>query len=166
LYNWSYRYNDSYCFCCLRNIITRYEKKFFPDKKYIVNDFDLDTFASKVAAEHDKYADSSIGNVNGSNAVNVFLGIGLPWAISAWYHYFRNTKFVVEAGSLSFSVTLFCSFAAVAIVILLIRRLKVFGGGELGGPTKYRIISSFLFLLLWIAYLILSGLENYCHINV
>ncbi|CAF0962266.1 unnamed protein product, partial [Adineta ricciae] len=125
-----------------------------------------DTFASKVAAEHDKYADSSVGNVNGSNAVNVFLGIGLPWAMSAWYHYFKNTKFKVEQGSLSFSVTLFCSFAAVAVIILLIKRLKVFGGGELGGPLKYRLISSFIFLLLWIVYLVLSGLENYCHINL
>ncbi|UJR08953.1 hypothetical protein I4U23_013205 [Adineta vaga] len=125
-----------------------------------------DTFASKVAAEHDKYADSSVGNVNGSNAVNVFLGIGLPWAISAWYHYFKQTKFEVEKGSLSFSVTLFCSFAAVAVVILLVRRLKVFGGGELGGPMKYRLISSSIFLLLWIAYLVLSGLENYCHISL
>ncbi|CAF1651990.1 unnamed protein product, partial [Didymodactylos carnosus] len=115
-----------------------------------------DTFASKVAAEHDKYADSSIGNVNGSNAVNVFLGIGLPWAMSAWYHYFKNTKFVVEKGSLSFSVTLFCSFAAVAILLLMLRRLKCFGGGELGGPFKYRVISSLLFLLLWIFYLIFS----------
>ena len=34
----------------------------------------VDTFASKVAAVGDKYADSSIGNVTGSNAVNVFLG--------------------------------------------------------------------------------------------
>lgn len=33
-----------------------------------------DTFASKVAAIGDKYADSSVGNVTGSNAVNVFLG--------------------------------------------------------------------------------------------
>ncbi|CAF0879782.1 unnamed protein product [Adineta steineri] len=125
-----------------------------------------DTFASKVAAEHDKYADSSVGNVNGSNAVNVFLGIGLPWAISAWYHYFKQTKFEVQTGSLSFSVTLFCTFAAVAVTILLLRRLKCFGGGELGGPMKWRIISSLLFLSLWITYLVLSGLENYCHINL
>lgn len=125
-----------------------------------------DTFASKVAAEHDKYADSSIGNVNGSNAVNVFLGIGLPWAMSAWYHYYKKSKFQVEKGSLAFSVTLFCSFAGVALVILLVRRLRVFGGGELGGPRKCRFISSFLFLMLWIVYLVLSGLENYCHINL
>ena len=31
------------------------------------------------AARQDRYADASIGNVTGSNSVNVFLGIGLPW---------------------------------------------------------------------------------------
>jgi len=35
-----------------------------------------DTFASKIAAEQDENADPAIGNVTGSNAVNVFLGIG------------------------------------------------------------------------------------------
>lgn len=39
-----------------------------------------DTFASKVAAIQDQYADASIGNVTGSNAVNVFLGIGVSVA--------------------------------------------------------------------------------------
>jgi solute carrier family 8 (sodium/calcium exchanger) len=87
--------------------------------------------------------------------------------MAAWYHhYYKKDKFVVEEGSLEFSVALFCSFAAIAVIILMIRRLKIFGGGELGGPRKYRLISSFLFLLLWIVYLVLSGLENYCHINV
>eukprot|EP00434_Breviolum_minutum_P007671 symbB.v1.2.006764.t1/scaffold369.1/size218568/2 len=37
-----------------------------------------DTFASRTAALQDEYADASIGNVTGSNSVNVFLGIGLP----------------------------------------------------------------------------------------
>jgi solute carrier family 8 (sodium/calcium exchanger) len=35
----------------------------------------LDTFASKVAAIEDDTADASVGNVTGSNAVNVFLGM-------------------------------------------------------------------------------------------
>ena len=34
----------------------------------------LDTFASKTAAIEDETADASVGNVTGSNAVNVFLG--------------------------------------------------------------------------------------------
>ena len=45
-----------------------------------------DTFASKKAAQDDRYADSAVGNVTGSNAVNVFLGLGLPWVIGALYY--------------------------------------------------------------------------------
>ena len=41
-----------------------------------------DTFASMVAARQEKYADSAVGNVTGSNSVNVFLGLGLPWVIA------------------------------------------------------------------------------------
>merc|ERR1719506_1489925 len=42
-----------------------------------------DTFASRTAAQHDPNADNSIGNVTGSNSVNVFLGLGLPWTVGA-----------------------------------------------------------------------------------
>jgi len=45
-----------------------------------------DTFASKTAATESRYADSAIGNVTGSNSVNVFLGLGLPWVIAATYY--------------------------------------------------------------------------------
>lgn len=45
-----------------------------------------DTFASKTAAQTSKHADSAIGNITGSNSVNVFLGLGLPWVIASnWY---------------------------------------------------------------------------------
>eukprot|EP00928_Gymnodinium_smaydae_P080653 TRINITY_DN64309_c0_g1_i1.p1 TRINITY_DN64309_c0_g1~~TRINITY_DN64309_c0_g1_i1.p1 ORF type:complete len:834 (+),score=198.48 TRINITY_DN64309_c0_g1_i1:171-2672(+) len=44
-----------------------------------------DTFASKAAASMDPYADASIGNVTGSNSVNVFLGLGMPWTIASIY---------------------------------------------------------------------------------
>lgn len=57
-----------------------------------------DTFASKVAAIQDKYADASIGNVTGSNAVNVFLGIGLAWSIAACYHAWHGRVFYVDPG--------------------------------------------------------------------
>lgn len=49
--------------------------------------FFLDTFASKTAAIGDETADGSIGNVTGSNAVNVFLGIGIAWLLAAIVHY-------------------------------------------------------------------------------
>ena len=41
--------------------------------------------------------------------------------------------FEVPAGSLGFSVVLFTSCAAIAIMLLVIRRFAV--GAELGGPT-------------------------------
>jgi solute carrier family 8 (sodium/calcium exchanger) len=41
-----------------------------------------DTFASKSAAVGDETADNSVGNVTGSNAVNVYLGLGVPWVIA------------------------------------------------------------------------------------
>ena len=44
-----------------------------------------DTFASMQAARGDKTADNSIGNVTGSNSVNVFFGLGIPWLIAAIY---------------------------------------------------------------------------------
>ena len=45
-----------------------------------------DTFASKSAAVAERTADNAIGNVTGSNSVNVFLGLGLPWMIASIYH--------------------------------------------------------------------------------
>merc|ERR1719384_771496 len=45
-----------------------------------------DTFASKIAAVSEKSADNAIGNVTGSNSVNVFLGLGIPWMVASIYH--------------------------------------------------------------------------------
>lgn len=56
----------------------------------------IDTFASKVAAIQDEYADASVGNVTGSNAVNVFLGIGIAWTIAAFYHEYRDVTGCVD----------------------------------------------------------------------
>jgi len=49
-----------------------------------------DTFASQAAAAGDKHADAALGNITGSNAVNVFLGLGLPWLIGAVYWRFSH----------------------------------------------------------------------------
>merc|ERR1712224_551639 len=95
-----------------------------------------DAFASKASAQGDKHADNSLGNITGSNSVNVFLGLGLPWCIASiywvvvplnspearkWEIKYRHVKeamqwredygqliFVVPAGALSFGVTVFC----------------------------------------------------------
>merc|ERR1711990_1384990 len=64
-----------------------------------------DTFASKTAAIQDETADASVGNVTGSNAVNVFLGIGLAWSFAAFYWFNQGLPGLpVKEGTLTFSV--------------------------------------------------------------
>ncbi|XP_051960207.1 sodium/calcium exchanger 1-like [Xyrauchen texanus] len=123
-----------------------------------------DTFASKVAAIQDQYADASIGNVTGSNAVNVFLGIGVAWTIAAVYWHSQGKSFQVPPGSLAFSVTLFTIMALLCVLILLYRRRPSVSGGELGGPRTAKLLTVFLFLVLWLIYILLSSLEAYCHV--
>lgn len=140
-----------------------------------------DTFASKTAALNDPYADAAVGNVTGSNSVNVFLGLGLPWMIAAvywtsaapnakWKQMYASEKsfdlgwlgpegdrkqgFVVKAGSLSFSVAVFAGCALFTVLLLHLRR--VFLGGELGGDTRMKQISLVIMVGLWFVYLSLS----------
>uniref|UniRef100_A0A8C9ZAG6 Sodium/calcium exchanger 2-like n=1 Tax=Sander lucioperca TaxID=283035 RepID=A0A8C9ZAG6_SANLU len=123
-----------------------------------------DTFASKVAAMQDQHADASIGNVTGSNAVNVFLGIGVAWSVASIYWKIKGKEFKVDPGSLAFSVTLFTIFAFICMGVLMFRRRPSIGG-ELGGPKGARLVTSLLFLGLWFLYILFSSLEAYCHIS-
>ncbi|XP_008246777.2 sodium/calcium exchanger 3 isoform X1 [Oryctolagus cuniculus] len=123
-----------------------------------------DTFASKAAALQDVYADASIGNVTGSNAVNVFLGIGLAWSVAAIYWAVQGQEFHVSAGTLAFSVTLFTIFAFVCISVLLYRR-RPHLGGELGGPRSCKLATTWLFVSLWLLYILFATLEAYCYIK-
>ena len=124
--------------------------------------FFSDTFASKVAAIGDDTADASVGNVTGSNAVNVFLGIGLAWSFAAFYWTSQGEQgLAVKEGTLTFSVIIFCIEALVAILLLLFRRRY---GGELGGPRGLKIASSLFFVFLWFFYLAMSIAKAYCKI--
>merc|ERR1712027_142949 len=119
-----------------------------------------DTFASKTAAIEDETADASVGNVTGSNAVNVFLGIGIAWTMAAIYWEAQGEQFIVPVGSLGFSVTVFCIEATCAVLILLARRHPAVGG-ELGGPKLFKTISSGLFVFFWVFYVMISAMEAY-----
>merc|ERR1719259_4929 len=121
-----------------------------------------DTFASKTAAIQDETADASVGNVTGSDAVNVFLGVGIAWSMAAIYHEAIGTPggFSVEPASLGFSVTVFCIEAVVAITTLMIRRNPAIGG-ELGGPRGAKTATSCLFVFLWVFYVLIAALEAY-----
>lgn len=134
-----------------------------------------DTFASRTAAQHDDSADNSVGNVTGSNSVNVFLGLGLPWTMGAFYwdssgrteewdrrfwkgstykelwgDTYPNGGFLVPAGSLSFSVTVFVVTAVTCIAILIWRRMRY--GGELGGPAFAQKRDAAILVGLWCTY--------------
>lgn len=121
-----------------------------------------DTFASKTAAIGDDTADASVGNVTGSNAVNVFLGIGVAWTFAAFYWAGQEDGpggLEVKEGTLTFSVVVFCVEALCAIAVLLFRRRY---GGELGGPRGLKIASSLFFVFLWVFYLGISTAKAYC----
>ncbi|XP_068208798.1 sodium/calcium exchanger Calx-like isoform X3 [Palaemon carinicauda] len=119
-----------------------------------------DTFASRAAAMQEKYADNAVGNVTGSNSVNVFLGLGLPWLIASIYHAAKGSKFIVQAGSLGFSVGLFSGLSIVTIALLMARRIfGVFGKAELGGPTGAKIFSGIFMIMLWFIYVLLSAFQ-------
>jgi len=145
-----------------------------------------DLFASKAAATAEPSADACIGNVTGSNCVNVFLGLGLPWTIGAIYwsavekggtmqqewaakyghlsavQDFLKTNpgeayFVVEAGGLGFSVIIFTIFSLVCLLTLHLRRTVY--GGELGGPAPTRNATAAFFTFLWVAYVLVSSFK-------
>ena len=108
-----------------------------------------------------------LGNVTGSNSVNVFLGLGLPWVIAAIYWQIKGLPFTVKAGSLTFSVAVYTCVSFVCLILLFLRRyLKVFGKGELGGPTIPKYLTSLTYFSLWLIYIVLSSLQAYGHINL
>jgi len=132
-----------------------------------------DLFASQMSAKQDDNADASIVNVTGSNSVNVFLGIGIPWTCAAihwkkagateeWQARYQadypdlikkhiNGAFVIiGAEDLQFSVAVYVAVVTVAIVLLRARRLLI--GGELGGPEHSKLGSSVVLVMLWVTY--------------
>jgi len=149
-----------------------------------------DTFASRSAALGDPTADAAIGNVTGSNAVNVFLGLGISWFIGAvywsgmgiteqwigrypdivanWEARYGTTLvpgmsvgLAVPAGSLGFSVIVFCVCAVICIATLGVRRCLF--DAELGSQMRW---PTFVFFIgLWFVYGFLSAFTSYEFIN-
>jgi solute carrier family 8 (sodium/calcium exchanger) len=140
-----------------------------------------DTFASRTAALQDPTADASVGNVTGSNSVNVFLGLGLPWTMGSLYWSFRDPDeqwirkyapvgleslvpipsqfhdgaFVVRKGALAPSVGVFTCCALAAMALLYLRRRQL--GGELGGPKYNKILSAAFLVCLWVIFVCLCS---------
>jgi len=119
-----------------------------------------DTFASMAAANGSPNADAAVGNITGSNAVNVFLGLGIPWGIATVYHQSTfNRPYIVKAGPLAFSVVVFLICAIICFGVLIIRRKLI--GGELGGTKLGKWSSGCFLFLLWFIYILMSTLQAY-----
>jgi solute carrier family 8 (sodium/calcium exchanger) len=147
-----------------------------------------DTFASMAAAKMDDCADNCIGNVTGSNSVNVFLGLGIQWCVGAvyWHLYYEDRRedwenkvfgddtykghgyiaqtvpqgrFVYPAGELGFSVAVFSGLAITCVAFLALRR-NLFGA-ELGGPDGPKKVSTLVCISFWGTYLGASILQTY-----
>lgn len=122
-----------------------------------------DLFVSMRAAVQDSNADNTIGNVTGSNVVNVFFGLGLPWFFASirwsiggandeWrsrvpahiVEKYPGGAFYVDAGDLAFSVLVFSVCACSTIAVLMFRRK--FYGAELGGQGKKGAAAAMIFI--------------------
>eukprot|EP00928_Gymnodinium_smaydae_P066304 TRINITY_DN4933_c0_g2_i1.p1 TRINITY_DN4933_c0_g2~~TRINITY_DN4933_c0_g2_i1.p1 ORF type:complete len:747 (+),score=128.10 TRINITY_DN4933_c0_g2_i1:78-2243(+) len=131
-----------------------------------------DLFASRESAVNDPTADASVVNVTGSNSVNVFLGLGVPWLFASIYwtivgrtdewiqRYGHITSpcavgFVVQSRNITFMVLVFTVLALLASMILLLRRKWL--GAELGGPYVPKLATSVSFVLYWVVFIMLCS---------
>ena len=74
-----------------------------------------DTFASMTATKLAPDADAAIGNITGSNSVNVFLGLGLPWVLATVYHAAGGTTYEQPKGTLATAVAVFVPEACLCV---------------------------------------------------
>jgi len=115
-----------------------------------------DLFASLSAAKEDPTADAAIINVTGSNSVNVFLGLGLPWTIGAVYWNVKDgTDFVVNSPNLAFSVMVYIAACCMTLFILYLRRR--FLGCELGGPWLPKLATFIAYIGFWLGFIFAVG---------
>jgi Ca2+/Na+ antiporter len=120
-----------------------------------------DTFSAYKAAvsTESKYADACIGMVAGSNAVAIFVGLGLPWVNATIYHWAKyDQSFYIGKQStveITFALILFLGCSAVCYIMLFFRRLFV--GGELGGSPLVRTISGCIMFFLWVFFVVMNA---------
>jgi magnesium/proton exchanger len=105
-------------------------------------------------------ADAALQMISATNAVNIFVGLGLPWTIATIYNWQQNGDDfymgVQETEQITFVLILFFVCSMLAVLTLYIRRRAI--GGELGGSRLGRIFSASFFFLLWGLCILLSGL--------
>jgi Ca2+/Na+ antiporter len=129
-------------------------------------------FLAKDSAVNEEFADASIVDVTSNTAVNVMMGLGMPWTIASIYWAatgmtaewakkypgmvgkYPDAAFVVSGGNISFEAISFLGLAIVAIVVIKFRRARF--GGELGGASRIKLVSTVLLIGLWVVFILLS----------
>jgi len=114
-----------------------------------------DTFASRMATQMSPDADAAICNVTGSNSVNVFLGLGLPWCVASFYAAAREESYQTPSGNLIAALGAFIPGAVLCMGTLLLRRKFI--GGELGGPMVTKWSTSIFFFALWVYFIAMAA---------
>ena len=95
----------------------------------------------------------------GSNAVNVYLGLGIPWLIAAAYYLAKGQDFAVASDGITFGLILYLSAAAVALVLLWLKRR--YAGGELGGKGPLSRLSFAAAMVgMWLVYIVLASYDS------
>lgn len=141
-----------------------------------------DTFISKMSAAHDDTADYVVANIMGTSSVNVFLGVGLPYTIAAFYwdatgvtpawsqHTFSGQTFqelymprypsggFMVPATIGFRMALFAGISAGGLGLLLARRVIV--GGELGGPGPAQVRDALMLTVLWVVFVVVAARES------
>jgi solute carrier family 8 (sodium/calcium exchanger) len=83
--------------------------------------------------------------------------LGIPWVLATFW---KGGAYQVPAGDLAYSVIVYTSCAIACIALLLLRRLDVFGGAELGGSTMAKRGCAVFLFGLWTTYVGLSAYKS------
>ena len=154
-----------------------------------------DTFASMLAIKADETADNAIGNVTGSNSVNVFLGLGIPWTLSAVYwstfptfesapQMWKELYLKMEAGewqpllpsiliekpafiyeAKNLGFSLIIFCSCTLCAFLILFLRRKFLGAEFGGNSLTNKLSAAAFVTLWLVFVIVYSAQVYGAFN-
>jgi solute carrier family 8 (sodium/calcium exchanger) len=118
------------------------------------------------------WAGGTAANITGSNSVNVFLGLGIPWVVATIYKYCKydandkRSKFIITDTSMPFAIALYSIAAIITLLLLTFRRYSVAAGkAELGGHKTPKMVSTMVCVSLWLVYIICASLQAYDFIS-
>ncbi|CAF0716748.1 unnamed protein product [Brachionus calyciflorus] len=97
-----------------------------------------------------------------SESINVLLGLGFSWLIASIVLAIKGEDFNIESQYLGIQIALFLIINVICHVLMILRRkLHIFGNAEFGGTDYPRLISSLLLIVLWIFYVLVISLLSF-----